>query len=178
MSKLTALLGVDIVAESKLSGWHVDSVGVKNLAEGDTINLDAGLTIIETTRIFPREVDGGEVFAWEFEARALTPVKLLIVRAVDGSKNFEILGESPMTVPRQLGINRIELPEPIPLQYPCLFALHMPESGSIPFRKVRNLKALISSKPFGRPYIDRSPFAMYGWRLQRPYLLAQSSRPG
>ncbi len=178
MSKLTALLGVDIVAESKFSGWHVDLVGVKNLAEGDMINLDAGLTIIETTRIFPREVDGGEVFAWEFEARALTPVKLLIVRAVDGSKNFEILGESPMTVPRQLGINRIELPEPIPLQYPCLFALHMPESGSIPFRKVRNLKALISSKPFGRPYIDRSPFAMYGWRLQRPYLLAQSSRPG
>ncbi len=101
MSKLTALLGVDIVAESKLSGWHVDSVGVKNLVEGDTINLDAGLTIIETTRIFPREVDGGEVFAWEFEARALTPVKLLIVRAVDRSKNFEILGESPMTVPRQ-----------------------------------------------------------------------------
>ena len=63
MSKLTALLGVDIVAESKLSGWHVDSVGVKNLVEGDTINLDAGLTIIETMRIFPREVDGGEVFA-------------------------------------------------------------------------------------------------------------------
>ena len=154
----------DAVAQAHDAGWHVDSVGVNNLAEGDTINLDAGLTIIETTRIFPRQADGGEVFAWEFEARELTPVKLLIVRAVDGAKNFELLGESPMVIPRQLGANRFELPEPIPLQYPCLFGIYMPEKGAIPFRKVQNWKTLIAARPFTRPYIDRSPFSMYGWR--------------
>jgi hypothetical protein len=103
--------------------WQVDTVGVRNIAEGDTINLDEGLTIIETTRIFPPEADGGEVFTWEFEARELTPVKLLIVRTVDGAKKFELLGESPMVIPRQIGSNRFELPEPIPLQYPCLFGI-------------------------------------------------------
>jgi len=154
----------DPVVHAYAAGWHVDTVGVNNIAEGDTINLDVGLTIIETTRIFPPEADGGEVFAWEFEARELTPVKLLIVRAVDGGKDFELLGESPMVVPRQLGANRFELPEAIPLQYPCLFGLYMPEKGAIPFRKVRNWKTLISTGPFQRPYIHRSKFAMYGWR--------------
>jgi hypothetical protein len=154
----------DPVAKTNDTGWQVDTVGVRNIAEGDTINLDVGLTIIETTRIFPPEADGGEVFAWEFEARELTPVKLLLVRAVDGAQNFEILGESPMVVPRRLGTNRFELPEPIPLRYPCLFGIYMPEKGAIPFRKVRNWKTLISSRPFERPYIDRAPFSMYGWR--------------
>lgn len=154
----------DPVAKAHDAGWQVDTVGVRNIAEGDTINLDVGLTIIETTRIFPPDADGGEVFAWEFEARELTPVKLLIVRSVEGAKKFELLGESPMVVPRQLGANRFELPEPIPLRYPCLFGIYMPEKGSIPFRKVRNWKALISARPFERPYIDRAPFAMFGWR--------------
>ena len=85
----------DPVVAAFEAGWNVDTVGVANIAEGDTINLDVGLTIIETTRIFPPEANGGEVFAWEFEARELTPVKLLIVRAVDGGKNFELIGESP-----------------------------------------------------------------------------------
>lgn len=154
----------DPVAKAQQAGWQVDTVGVNHIAEGDTINLDAGLTIIETTRIFPPHADGGEVFAWEFEARELTPVKLLIVRAVDGARNFELLGESPMVVPRNLGANRFELPEPIPLQFPCLFGIYMPEKAAIPFRQVQNWKALISAQPFDRPYIDRSPFAMYGWR--------------
>jgi hypothetical protein len=156
--------GPDSVAIAQAAGLQVDTVGVSNLAEGDTLNLDAGLTVIETTRIFPPSADGGEVFAWEFEARELTPVKLLIVRAVDGSKNFELLGESPMVVPRQLGANRFQLPEPIPLQYPCLFGIYMPEKGAVPFRKVRNWKALISARPFERLNIDRAHFSMYGWR--------------
>ncbi|MDA0334485.1 MAG: hypothetical protein O2782_04910 [bacterium] len=146
------------------AGWQVDTVGVVDIAEGDTLNLDEGLTIIETTRIFPPAADGGEVFAWEFEARELTPVKLLIVRAVEGAKSFELLGESPLVVPRRIGVNHFDLPEPIPLRFPCLFGIYMPEKGAIPFRKVRNWKALISARPFERPYIDRAPFAMYGWR--------------
>jgi hypothetical protein len=40
----------------------------------------------------------------------------------------------------------------------------MLKKGAIPFRKVSNWKALISAKPFERPYLDRTPFAMYGWR--------------
>ena len=154
----------DPVVAAFEAGWNVDTVGVANIAEGDTINLDVGLTIIETTRIFPPEANGGEVVAWEFEARELTPVKLLIVRAVDGGKNFDLIGESPMVVPRQLGANRFELPEAIPLQFPCLFGLYMPEKGAIPFRKVRNWKTLISASPFQRPLLHRSNFAMYGWR--------------
>ena len=63
----------DPVVDAFEVGWNVDTVGVANIAEGDTINLDVGLTIIETTRIFPPEANGGEVFAWEFEARELTP---------------------------------------------------------------------------------------------------------
>lgn len=153
----------DPVAAAQAAGWQVDTVGVNNIAEGDTINLDAGLTIIETTRIFPPEADGGEVFAWEFEARELTPVKLIIVRAVEG-RSFELLGESPMVIPRRRGTNRFELPEPIPLRFPCLFGIYMPEKGAIPFRKIHNWKTLISSRPLDRPFIDRAPFAMYGWR--------------
>ncbi len=173
----------DSVARAQEAGWQVDTVGVKDIAEGDTLNLDEGLTIIETTRIFPPEADGGEVFAWEFEARELTPVKLLIVRAVEGAKSFELLGESPLVVPRRLGINRFDLPEPIPLQFPCLFGIYMPEKGAIPFLKVRNWKALISARPFERPYIDRAPFAMYGWRygarvLWRKKAVTENARDG
>ena len=39
-----------------------------------------------------------------------------------------------------------------------------PGEGTIPFRKVRNWKMLISQQPLERPFIDRKPFAMYGWR--------------
>jgi len=154
----------DPVVVAQAAGWDVDTVGVVNLAEGDTINLDEGLTIIETTRIFPPEADEGAAFAWEFQAQSLNPVKLLIVRAVDGARSFEILGESPMVVPRQLGANRFELPEPIPLKYPCMFGIYMPEAGTVPFRKVTNWKSLIAMRPLERPFIDRTPFSMYGWR--------------
>ena len=154
----------DPVAGARSAGWHVDTVGVVNLAEGDTINQDAGLLCIETTRIFPPEADGGEVFAWEFQARNLHPVKLLILQAIEGDQTFEILGESPLVVPRQVGANRFELPEPIPLTYPCLFGLYMPEEAPIPFRLVRNWQTLITQSPLQRPFIDRTPFAMYGWR--------------
>ena len=43
----------DPVVAAFEAGWNVDTVGVANIAEGDTINLDVGLTIIETTRILP-----------------------------------------------------------------------------------------------------------------------------
>lgn len=154
----------DPVESTAAAGWQIDTVGVRTIDEGDTLNLDAGLVIIETTRIFPRAADSGEVFAWEFDARSLTPVKLLIVRALDEAQKFELLGESPMVVPRRLGPNRFELPEPIPLQFPSLLGLYMPEEGAVPFRKVHNWKTLISAQPLTRPFIDRPPFAMYGWR--------------
>lgn len=154
----------DVVAESIAAGWHVDSVGVRNLSEGDTLNLDAGLTAIETTRAFHPKSDGGEVFAWAFDARTMNPVKLVILRPFEGTKTFEVVGESPMVVPRQLGLNVFELPEPIPLTYPSLFGFYMPEGGVLPFRRVRNWKMLISQRPLPRPFIDRATFAMYGWR--------------
>jgi hypothetical protein len=154
----------DPVSLAAGDGWLIDTVGVRDISEGDTLNLDENLTIIETTRIFPREADEGEVFAWEFEAREMTPVKLLIVHAQDRAQTFELLGESPMVVPRRLGPNRFELPEPIPLKYPSLVGLYMPEKGAVPFRKVPNWKTLITAQPFERPFIDRTPFSMYGWR--------------
>ena len=61
-------------------GMHVDSVGVRDLAQGDTLVDYSPLVVIERTVRFPREAEGGEVFAWEFYAEQLNPVKLLIVR--------------------------------------------------------------------------------------------------
>lgn len=156
--------GSDPVMRQVLKGWHVDTVGVVNITEADTVNTDRGLLAIETTRVFPLEANGGEVFAWEFNAVALNPVKMLILRPVHGKDSFEIIGESPMVVPRHKGANVFELPEPIPLQFPCLLGFYMPEEGTIGFRKVRNWKMLITTEPLQRPFISRTPFSMYGWR--------------
>ena len=156
--------GSDPVMRQVLKGWHVDTVGVVNITEADTVNTDRGLLAIETTRVFPLEANGGEVFAWEFNAMALNPVKMLILRPVHGKDRFEIIGESPMVVPRHKGANVFELPEPIPLQFPCLLGFYMPEEGTIGFRKVLNWKMLITTEPLQRPFISRTPFSMYGWR--------------
>ncbi len=156
--------GSDPVMTQVLTGWHVDTVGVVNVTEADTLNSDRGLLAIETTRVFPPEANGGEVFAWEFNAMALNPVKMLIFRPVPGEKSFEIIGESPMVVPRHKGANVFELPEPIPLTYPSFLGFYMPEEGTIGFRKVRNWKMLITTEPLQRPFISRAPFSMYGWR--------------
>ena len=156
--------GGDPVMAQVLQGWHVDTVGVVNITEADTINTDRGLLAVETTRVFPLEANGGEVFAWEFNALELNPVKMLILRPVRGEDSFEIIGESPMVIPRHKGANRFELPEPIPLQFPCLLSFYMPEEGTIGFRKVQDWKMLITTAPLQRPFISRVPFSMYGWR--------------
>ena len=44
-------------------GMHVDSVGVRDLAQGDTLVDYSPLVVIERTVRFPREAEGGEVFA-------------------------------------------------------------------------------------------------------------------
>ena len=59
---------------------QVDTVGWGNLSAADSLIDHAGLTFIETTLRFPPEASQGEVFAWEFYAHRLTPVKLLIVK--------------------------------------------------------------------------------------------------
>lgn len=154
----------DPVAVALEQGFQVDTVGVRNLAEGDTLNQHPGLTIIETTVTFQPSVTGGEVIAWEFYAEALRPVKLILVRYAGEEKSFELVGESPMVVPAQLGVNRITLPEPIPVEYGTMFGIYQPEEGTVPFRRVRNWKTLITANTFQRPFTPRTLFAMYGWR--------------
>jgi hypothetical protein len=143
------------------AGFAVDTVGVRNLAEGDTLNLDAGLTIIETTVKFPER---GEVFAWEFNAETMNPVKLLVVRWKDSRTRLELIGESPTVIPQRLGLNRVELPEPIPVRRRDMMGIYMKEAGSVPFRKLTSWKTLIMPRPFERPYTRRELFTMYGWR--------------
>ena len=43
----------DQVANEMASAVQVDTVGVLSLTEGDTLNMDENLTIIEKTRVFP-----------------------------------------------------------------------------------------------------------------------------
>jgi len=154
----------DPVAAALAQGFQVDTVGVRNLAEGDTLNEDPGLTIIETTVTFQPSVTGGEVIAWEFYAEALRPVKLILVRYARQEKSFELVGESPMVVPAHLGVNRVALPEPIPVKYGTMFGIYQPEEGTIPFRQVQNWKTLITTTAFRRPFTPRALFSMYGWR--------------
>ena len=137
---------------------------VFNVAEGDTLNLDRNLTIIETTRVLPPSADGGEVFAWEFYAAALRPVKLLIFRWSDGKSKLELVGEGRMVVPRQLGLNRMALPEPIPVGFRYMMGIYQPEEGAVPFKKIRNWKTLITPRSFERPFTERDAFVTYGWR--------------
>jgi hypothetical protein len=142
----------------------VDTVGILALADADTLNQDQGLTIVETTFSFPPEAAGGEVFAWEFQAQELRPVKLLIMRFDQRRDNLELVGESEMVVPRQKGPNRFALREPIPIRPRDFYGIYQPEAGAVPFKKVYNWKTLITAKPLARPWMGRDLFSMYGWR--------------
>ena len=154
----------DPVAAALEAGFQVDTLGVRNLAEGDTLGQFRGLTIIETTVTFQPEATDAEVFAWEFYAEALRPVKLIVVRYARDEKSFELVGESPIVLPERLGINRIALPEPIPVSAGDKFGIYQPEEGTIPFRKIRNWKTMIAAGSFERPFTSRDRFATYGWR--------------
>jgi hypothetical protein len=151
----------DPVDAALVAGFAVDTVGVRDLAEGDTLNLDPGLTIIETTVKFPER---GEVFAWEFNAETMNPVKLLVVRWKDSRARLELIGESPTVIPERLGLNRIQLPEPIPVRRRDMMGIYMKEAGTVPFRKITSWKTLIMPRPLERPYTRRELFTMYGWR--------------
>ena len=146
------------------AGFAVDTVGVLDLAEADTLNQDRGLTMVETTIAMPPEADGGEVWGWEFMARSLRPVKLIVVRFDQKREQFELVGESGSVVPRQVGVNFFRLREPIPVRSRDMFGIVQPEEGVIPFRKVFNWKAMITAKPFERPMMRRDRFGVYGWR--------------
>lgn len=154
----------DPVVQAAAEGARVDTVGILTLADADTLNQDQGLTIVETTFSFPPEAAGGEVFAWEFYAQELRPVKLLIMRFDQARDNLELVGESEMVVPRQKGSNRFALREPIPIRPRDFYGIHQPEAGTVPFKKVYNWKTLITIKPLTRPWMRRNQFSMYGWR--------------
>lgn len=140
---------------------QVDTVGVVNIAEGDTSSGYSGLTLIETTRRFGGD---GEVVGWEFFARELNPVKLIIVRRADSDDYFELVGESETIIPRKRGVNRFALREPIPVGFRYMFGVVQPEEPTIPFRKVLNWQTLISTRPLERPLMRKDRFVVYGWR--------------
>ena len=140
---------------------QVDTVGVVNIAEGDTSSGYSGLTLIETTRRFGGD---GEVVGWEFFARELNPVKLIIVRRADSDEYFELVGESETIIPRKRGVNRFALREPIPVGFRYMFGVVQPEEPTIPFRKVLNWQTLISTRPLERPLMRKDRFVVYGWR--------------
>lgn len=154
----------DPVAQAASVGAVVDTVGILDLAEADTLNQDEGLTIVETTISIPPSAAGGEVFAWEFTAQELRPVKLLIMRFDQPQDHLELVGESELVVPRQKGLNRFVLREPIPVKRGDYYGIYQPEAGTVPFKKVHNWKTLITIKPLARPWMKREFFSMYGWR--------------
>ena len=157
----------DTASEARLEpgeAGKVDTVGVNNLAEGDTIHTESGLTIIERTRFFGPDSNNGEVFAWEFYAQRLGPVKLVIVRFDQGREYFELVGESQTVIPKKIGVNHFVLREPIPVGFRYLYGIIQPEEPVIPFKKIFNWKTFITSRPFERPLMRRDRFAMYGWR--------------
>jgi len=143
---------------------RVDTVGVAEIAAGDSTSGGTGLTVIETTVRFPAAAAGGEVFAWEAYVRALEPVKLLVFSYDRRRRRFQLVGESRTQVPPRLGLNRFVLREPIPLQRGCYYGLYMPAGEAVPFSVVHNWKALITSRGLLRPFMERDDFAMYGWR--------------
>lgn len=150
-----------LVQEDLLTSANIDTLGATNLAQGDTLIDDHNFTIVENTWRFR---ESGEVLAWEFYAERLRPVKLIVLRALDKGKRFELLGESETVIPKQIGINHFVLREPIPVKPRDYFGLIQPEEQAIAFKKVRNWKALGTLKPFQRPFMPREPFASYGWR--------------
>ena len=48
---------------------RVDTVGVRSLTQADTTSDYQGLVIIDRQFTFPRNAQGGEVFAWEYACR-------------------------------------------------------------------------------------------------------------
>lgn len=153
---------------------QADTVGVRNLAEGDTTSGYSGLVAIQVSRGF----DEGQAVAWEFQACELAPVKLIVVRLDREGNRFELQGESQTVVPRHLGTNRFLLPEPIPVGRRCFAGLVFTEKESVPFSKVQNWETLITTKPLQRPYMTREEFATYGWRYSMRVLWRRAPRPG
>ena len=143
---------------------EVDTVGVAQIAAGDSTSGYSGLTIIETTVRFPPSAAGGEAFAWEAYVRALEPIKLLIFSYDRSLRRFQLVGESQTRIPERIGLNRFVLREPVPLEPGYYYGLHMPAGECVPFSNVLDWKALITTKGLQRPFMDRDAFAMYGWR--------------
>ena len=94
-------------------------------------------TIVENTWRF---AESGEVLAWEFYAERLRPVKLIVLRALDKGKRFELLGESETVIPKKIGINHFVLREPIPVEPRDYFGFIQPEEQAIPFKKSAKLE--------------------------------------
>ena len=145
-------------------GMRVDTVGVRSMADHDTVSEHSGLVIIDRQFTFPPDAIGGEVFAWEYYAQELNPIKLIIGKFEESGEFIEIIGESEMIVPEKSGLNRHVLREPIPIFQGCLIGLVQPQGPTIPFRKLTGYKTLITARPFQRPLMRRDAFAMYGWR--------------
>ncbi len=146
------------------ASMRVDTVGVRNLAQADTTSDYEGLVIIDRQFTFPPEAQGGEVFAWEYYAESLDPIKLIMVQVEESGEFVEVIGESEMVVPERKGINRHILREPIPVQFGCMMGLVQPQNAVVPFRVLNGYKTLITARSFERPFMRRDAFAMYGWR--------------
>ncbi len=144
---------------------QVDTVGWGNLSAADSLIDHAGLTFIETTLRFPPEASQGEVFAWEFYAHRLTPVKLLIVKYVSSREFLELAGESETVLPKQIGFNRVILNEPIPISRGYMFGVVQADAPAIPFKTVLNWRTLLTATEFQRPMMRRDRSTMYGWRF-------------
>jgi hypothetical protein len=144
---------------------QVDTVGWGQLSAADSLIDHAGITFIETTLRFPAEANEGEVFAWEFYASRLTPVKLLIDKYASSRDFLALAGESETVLPKQIGFNRVVLKEPIPVSRGYMFGIVQPEAPAIPFKKVINWRTLITAREFQRPIMRRDRFTMYGWRF-------------
>ena len=142
----------------------VDTMGVNNISEGDTIHSESGLVMIEKTGTFPYSGRESEVFAWEIFARQLRPVKLVIVKFDKNREHFQLVGESETIIPRKVGVNRFVLREPIPIGPRYMYGLIQPEEPAVPFKKILNWKAMLTLQPFERPLMRRDHFTVYGWR--------------
>ncbi|MEE3233556.1 MAG: hypothetical protein VX294_05260 [Candidatus Latescibacterota bacterium] len=142
----------------------IDTVGVRNVASFDSSSSHQGLVIIDRQYTFPNMAAGGEVFAWEFYAESIDPIKLIMVKFDDSGDLFEMIGESATIVPSTIGVNRHILREPIPISKGCMMGLLQPKGGTIPFSKIRGYRTFIAARELERPFMKRDLFAMYGWR--------------
>jgi hypothetical protein len=142
----------------------IDTVGVRNVARFDSISNHQGLVIVDRQYTFPDTAAGGEVFAWEFYAESIDPIKLIMVKFDDSGELFELIGESATIVPSKIGVNQHILREPIPIFKGCMMGLLQPKGGTIPFSKIRGYRTFIAARELERPFMKRDLFAMYGWR--------------